>query len=93
MSAVRHPDKPSPIGCVIGLLALLPAAFSGVAFWGAYRAFGKEPPLAETGKTLILWGIMALVPALSGIGFFVYRLLTVGKRETRTIGRSLSTGV
>ena len=89
----RHPDKPTPFGCVIGLLGLFPAVFSAVCFWGAHRAFGKEPPLAETGKKLILWGIISLIPAFLGIGFFIFRLITVGSRETRTIGKSLSTGV
>jgi hypothetical protein len=72
------PDKPTPIGCLVGFFALFLVAYSAMAFWGAYRAFTRQPPLPDTGKKLILWGIMALVPALVGMGFCIHRLRTAG---------------
>lgn len=87
----RFPVTPTPIGCLVGFLALFPAAFSAIAFWGSHKAFAREPAAVETGKELILWGIVALVPALLGIAFCVFRIATAGKRDHFRIGKWLST--
>lgn len=84
------PDTPTPIGCLIGFLALFPAVFSAIAFWGAHKAFIKEPPMAEAGEKLIICGIIALIPALLGIAFCIFRILTIGKRDNFKVGKSLS---
>jgi hypothetical protein len=86
----RMPDKPTPIGCVIGFFVLLASAFFAMAFWGASKAFAKEPPAAETGNTLVLWGIVAFIPALIGLAFCVFRIATSRKRKYQQIGKSLS---
>jgi len=83
------PDKPTPIGCLVGFFALFPAIYSVMAFWGAHKAFTRQPPLPDTGKQLIFWGIIALVPALLGIGFCIYRLLTIGSRDQCKAGSSI----
>jgi hypothetical protein len=77
----------------VGFLALVLALFSCLAFWAAHKAFSKEPPMVDTGKTLIRWGIISLVPALLGIVYAVYRLVTTGNRKYQELGRgrSLST--
>ncbi len=75
------PDTPTPVGCLVGFLALFPAAVAGLAFWGAYKAFTANPPLPETGKTLLLWGGPALLLAVAGFAFAVYKIATTGKGE------------
>lgn len=90
MTIGRLPDKPTPIGCLVGFLALFPTAFSLLAFWGAFKAFAKDPPAAETGKTLMIWGAIALVPAILGIVFCIFRIATIGERDHIQVGKSLS---
>ena len=86
----RLPDAPTSVGCLVGFFALFPAAFSALAFWGAHKAFTKAPPLPDVGKKLIVWGILALVPAVLGIAFCIYRIATTGKRDYVRSGTSLS---
>lgn len=91
MTVGRFPDKPTPIGCLVGFLALFPTAFSLMAFWAASKAFAKTPPETDTGKTLIMWGFIAAVPAILGVAFCIFRIVTIGKRDHFRIGKSLST--
>ena len=91
MTFGRLPDTPTPIGCLIGFLALFPAVFSVIAFWGAHSAFGQTPPEAEIGSKLIRWGIISALPAIAGVAYCVFRIATVGRREHHRIGKSLST--
>ena len=86
----RMPDKSTPIGCLIGFFVLLASIFSVMALWGAYKAFGKEPPAVETGNALVLWGIIAFIPALIGLVFCILRIATSGKRKCQQIGKSIS---
>lgn len=83
------PDKPTPLGCLIGFFALFPAIYSAMAFWGAYKAFTRTPPLPDTGKKLILWAVIALLPALAGMGFCIYRIATAGTRDQSRTGNSI----
>jgi uncharacterized BrkB/YihY/UPF0761 family membrane protein len=83
-------NTPTPIGCLIGFFAIFPSIFSGIAFWGAYKAFSKEPPVVETGWKLILWGAVALTPALFCIGFCIYRIATSHSQKHYDISNSLT---
>ncbi len=87
----RVPNTPTPVGCLIGFFALLGAAFSAIAFWGAHKAFGQTPAETEIGGKLIRWGIISALPALAGSTYSIYRIMTVGKRDYHRIGQSLST--
>lgn len=91
MTIGRFPDTPTPIGCVVGFLALFPTAFSVIAFWGAHKAFGQIPAETELGGKLIRWGIISALPAVAGIAFCIFRIATVGRRHHHRIGKSLST--
>ena len=64
---MRLPDAPTPLGCVVGFLALIPGALSALLFLASSKAFAREPQLTELGETLRLWGIVALVPAVLGV--------------------------
>ena len=89
MFFIRIPDKPTPIGCLAGFFSLFFVAFAGMAFWGAHKAFSKQPPMLDTGKRLIMWGLIAVLPAIAGIGFCIYRLMTIGDRDNYRSGRSI----
>lgn len=91
MTTGRLPDTPTPIGCLVGFLALFPAVFSVISFWAAHRAFGRTPPEAGLGIKLIWWGIISALPAVAGIAFCFFRIVTVGDRKHRRISDSLST--
>jgi len=91
MMYARVPNTPTPVGCLVGFFALLTAAFSTFAFWGAHKAFGQTPPETDIGAKLIRWGIISALPALAGIAYSVYRIATVGKRDHHRIRQSLST--
>lgn len=90
---IGHVNKPSPIGCVIGLIGLITMSFSALLFWGVYKAYTAEPPAADTGRQLLSCAVYALIPAVLCTGFCIYRILTVGQRETRSTSRFFSTGV
>ena len=87
----RVPTTPTTVGCLVGFFGLLASAFSALAFWGAFKAFGKAPPETEIGWKLIRWGAVAALPALAGIVYCLYRVATVGKRDHHRVGQSLST--
>ncbi len=87
----RIPDTPTPIGLLVGFLALFPAAFSGLAFYGAYHAFGPATDNPELGRELLKWGLYAALPALAGLGYSLYRLATTGRRRQHRIGQTLHT--
>ncbi len=57
MMIERVPDTPTPIGCLVGFLAFFPAVFSGLAFLGAYKAFGQNPPETEIGIAFCIYRI------------------------------------
>ena len=86
---VRMPDKPVPVGCLIGFFVLVATAFAGIAFWGAFKAFSKEPPAVDIGNKLLLWGGIALIPALLGLIYCFPRMRNIGKRKVERIGKSL----
>ena len=71
---MRQPDAPTPLGCVVGFLALFPGALSALLFHASSKALSREPPLPELGASLRVWGIVALVPALVGLGVCVFLL-------------------
>ncbi len=80
----------TPIGCLAGFFAVISAGASAIAFWGAHKAFTKQPALTEVGDKLTTWGIVFAVPAAIGILFCIYRFLTMGGRDHVRYGKSLS---
>jgi len=89
MNLYRLPDRPTPVGCLVGFLSLFPLTGSVLCFIGSWRAYSVEPPVQETGRKLLVWGLLALLPAIAGLGFSLHRILTVGKRSHFRIGDSL----
>ena len=85
------PNRSVPIGCLAGFFGLILSAFSILAFWGAFKAFGQKPPKTEIAKNLIILGAVTALPALIGVVFSLYRILTAGKRDHYRVGNSLST--
>lgn len=84
---VRIPDKPTPIGCLVGFLSLLPAGFSALAFWAAGKAFTRSPPDTEYGWHLIRVGALAVLPAVAGIAYSAFQIARVGTTDHHLIGR------
>lgn len=83
-------DRPTPIGCIVGLFAIPFAVVSGFCFRGVQLALRMDPPRKDAAMQLTIWGICLALPALACAGYCLYRVCTTSERKYEAYGDSLS---
>jgi hypothetical protein len=83
-------DRPTPIGCIVGMFAIPFIVASGFCFRGVQLALTMEPPRKDAAMQLTIWGLCTALPALVCVGYCLYRFFTTGDRKYEEYGRSLS---
>ena len=68
------PDKPTPLGCLVGFFALVALGLGGIGLFIAWKARGNEKLDSEALQTLVYWGGGSVVIGLVGL-FIAAKLL------------------
>lgn len=61
------PNKPTPLGCLVGFFALVALGLGAIGLIVAWRARGNEKLDAEAVQTLIHWGAGSVVLGIAGL--------------------------